>query len=68
MQELELGVIGFLLFLIILYMSRLISKIEELMIEIAQCKKEIMKLLELYDAIKKIEEKINNWEKENGKY
>ena len=38
------------------------------MIEIVKCKKEIMKLVELYDAIKKIEEKINNWEKENGKY
>lgn len=68
MQELELAVIGLLLFVIILYISRLISKIEELLIEIVKCKKQIIKLVELYDAIKKIEEKINNWEKENGKY
>lgn len=68
MQELELAVIGLLLFLIILYISRLISKIEELMIEIVKYKKQIMKVVELYDAIKKIEEKISNFEKENGKY
>lgn len=66
MEQLELAVIGLLLFLILLHLARLISKVEDCSIEIKKFNKGMSAFTEVSKLISKlkfIEKKIESWEK-----
>jgi hypothetical protein len=66
MEQLELAIIGLLLFLILLYLARLISKVEDCSIQIKRFNKEMSTLNDivgLVNKIKHVEEKLKSWEK-----
>lgn len=65
MEQLELAVIGLLLFLILLYLHRLVSKIEDCSTQISKFSKEMATLhgvLELVNEVKNLKEKVKLWE------
>ena len=65
MENLLLSIVAILLVFIVIYISRLLTKIDELLIEINKCKNQIIRIVEIFNRVKSIEDKIDNWKK-NG--